>query len=110
MKKYADKEREFAIEKTEALKADIAEEHMISSEKDNQLENKIDILTDGVLSIQGKAFREECRFLLSKDMITMDEYEEFEGDYATYKRLGGNHNGDALHDRVVDRFTKQSCT
>ena len=109
MKKYADKEREFAIQKAEALKADIIEEHTISTEVDNQLKDEIGHLRLGVLSLQGKSFREECRHLLGKDVITMDEYEEFEDDYAAYKGLGGNHNGDALHDRVVDKFSKQSC-
>lgn len=109
MKKYAEQEREFAIKKAEALKADIIEEHTISTNVDNQLRNEIDRVRVGVLSLQGKSFREECRCLLGKDMITMDEYEEFEDDYAAYKGLGGNHNGDALHDRVVDKFSKQSC-
>jgi hypothetical protein len=39
--------------------------------------------------------------------ITVDEYEEFEADYATYKRLKGNHRGDALHDRVIDKVRAQ---
>lgn len=30
------------------------------------------------------------RFYLDRGYITMDEYEEYENEYATYSRLGGN--------------------
>ena len=65
-------------------------------------------ITAGLLSLQGKQFRETCLFLLQPDhLITFDEYEQFEQDYLAYKALGGNHYGDALHDRVVERYSRQ---
>jgi len=76
-----------------------------------ELENvsdKLENLTKGLLSIQGKQFIDECKGLLEQEhVITVDEYERFEGDYAAYKALGGNHHGDTFHDRVVDKFEKQ---
>ena len=72
------------------------------------LSNNVDNLTIGVLSLQGKQFRDECIFLLSPDhFITVDEYQQFEEDYLAYKGLGGNHTGDALHNRVVEKFNNQ---
>ena len=45
--------------------------------------------------------------LLQKNhVITVDEYEDFEVEYDVYKGLGGNHKGDALHARVVEKFDK----
>ena len=71
--------------------------------------NQVDTITSGILSIQGKQFKDYCISLLKPDhFITVEEYEEFEQEYDVYKELGGNHRGDALHDRVVDKFNKQS--
>lgn len=67
-------------------------------------------ITAGLLSMQGKQFRETCMFLLQPDhIITFDEYEQFEQDYLAYKALGGNHYGDQLHARVVERYSKQTA-
>ena len=64
--------------------------------------------TKGILSIQGKQFRDMCEWLLSPDhVITVQEYEQFEEDYVAYKGLGGNHRGDALYKSVVEKFNKQ---
>lgn len=72
------------------------------------LSNNVENLTIGVLSLQGKQFRDECIQLLSPEhIITVDEYEQFEEDYVAYKGLGGNHMGDALHNRVVEKFNNQ---
>lgn len=62
----------------------------------------------GLLSIQKKQFIVFCNELLeSRHYITVDEYEDFEAEYAIYKDLGGNHKGDALHDRVIDKVKVQ---
>ena len=87
----------------------------ISDEADKQLQeemiiikNGVENLTSGILSIQGKQFREECVAMLDPEhFILVDEYEQFEEDYIAYKTLGGNHNGDALHARVVEKFNAQ---
>lgn len=68
----------------------------------------IENLNVGILSIQGKQFRDMCEELLSPDhVITVQEFEQLEEDYAAYKGLGGNHRGDALHSSVVEKFNKQ---
>ena len=100
------------IKKLEAeLESEISKSEEADEEMKEQIEGLsylIDNLTQGVLSIQGKQFRDICLYLLDPDhIITIQEYEQFEEDYAAYKALGGNHRGDALHDRVVEKFTNQ---
>ena len=91
---------------TEIKKSEEADDEM--KEQIEGLSYLIDNLTQGVLSIQGKQFRDICLYLLDPDhIISIQEYEQFEEDYAAYKALGGNHRGDALHDRVVEKFTNQ---
>lgn len=73
-----------------------------------ELNNKFCVLSQGVLSIQGRQFRADCRQLLQEGhVITLDEYEELESDFDTYKALGGNHTGDALHTAVQEKFQSQ---
>lgn len=74
----------------------------------DSLKVAIDINKSGVLSMQGKQFRDYCNYLLDDGhIISVDEYEQFEADYEVYKGLGGNHKGDALHDRVIDKVKVQ---
>ena len=81
------------------------ENDRIVKEEIEILSNNVENLTIGVLSLQGKQFRDECIQLLRPEhAITVDEYEQFEEDYVAYKGLGGNHMGDALHSRVVEKF------
>lgn len=83
------------------------EDEKIHCELD-EVHSDIDNVSSGVLSIQGKQFRDYCEYLLQAGhYITVDEYEEFESEYEVYKCLGGNHRGDALHDRVVDKVQAQ---
>ena len=99
----------------EGLLQEIQSETERSSREDAKIEAEIEVLNNqmenlntGVLSIQGKQFRDMCLALLKEGRkITIQEYEQFEEDYVAYKALGGNHRGDALHDRVVDKFQKQ---
>ena len=89
-------------------KAEIEAENKKQSADIEAISLQVESLEIGILSIQGKQFRETCLALLEPDhMITVLEYEQFEEDYNAYKALGGNHRGDALHDRVVDKFDKQ---
>lgn len=74
----------------------------------DHLHEEMDAVESGILSLQGKQFKDYCEFLLEPNhYITIDEYEDFEIEYDVYKSLGGNHRGDALHDRVVDKFKAQ---
>lgn len=65
------------------------------------IEKNIAALTAGVLSMQGKEFRNNCRKLLAEDhVITLDEWEELDKDHMAYNGLGGNHKGDHLFSLV----------
>lgn len=65
------------------------------------VEKNIAALTAGVLSMQGKEFRNNCRKLLAEDhIITLDEWEELDKDHMAYNGLGGNHKGDHLFSLV----------
>lgn len=65
------------------------------------LKKNITALTAGVLSMQGKEFRNNCRKLLAEDhVITLDEWEELDKDHTAYNGLGGNHKGDHLFSLV----------
>lgn len=67
----------------------------------SELEKNITALTAGVLSMQGKEFRNNCRKLLAEDhVITLDEWEELDKDHMAYNGLGGNHKGDHLFSLV----------
>lgn len=109
------KEQAAKDEVIKKLEGELEEEIKKSEEADDEMKEQIeglsyliDNLTQGVLSIQGKQFRDICLYLLDQDhYITIQEYEQFEEDYMAYKALGGNHRGDALHDRVVEKFTNQ---
>ena len=73
-----------------------------------QLSNEVKDLRIGILSIQRKQFIDECKKLLEAGhSISLAEYEQIEEDHLAYKALGGNHNGDALHERVVDKVKTQ---
>lgn len=84
-----------------------AEDVIIHKELD-KIHSEVDTVESGILSVQGKQFREMCEDLLKQDYITVEEYEEFEEEYAVYKGLGGNHRGDSLHARVVAKVDKQN--
>lgn len=92
-------------EKIDKVEQKSDESDRIMKEEIEILSNNVENLTIGVLSLQGKQFRDECIYLLNPEhTITVDEYEQFEEDYVAYKGLGGNHTGDALHGRVVEKF------
>lgn len=85
------------------------EQHQIAEEKQQEavqnLQNNLSSLTKGILSMQGKQFRESCEKLLEPThTITVKEYEQITEDHIAYNGLGGNHNGDALYEAVVEKY------
>ena len=94
--------------KIDALRKDLNEKDSNIYTDLNSVHSEVNAIKSGILSIQGKQFRELCVELLKKDSITIEEYEDFESEYSVYKSLGGNHRGDALHARVVAKYDKQS--
>lgn len=81
----------------EESKADDA----VLEEEISVVEKNLEALTAGILSMQGKEFRANCRKLLAEDhVITLDEWEELDKDHMAYNGLGGNHKGDHLFSLV----------
>mgnify|MGYP003458818593 FL=1 len=98
---------------TEVSKAMIAGRDE-SKADDEVLQDQISNLSDemrslkkGLLSIQGKEFRANCRKLLEDGHeITLDEWEEIDADHEAYNGLGGNHKGDQLYSLVKKKAEK----
>ena len=85
----------------EGIKAEIRAEFERSNKKEIELQEEIKILKAGLLSIQGRTFKSNCRRLLDQNHeITLEEYEEITKDHDAYNSLGGNHNGDQLYSLV----------
>lgn len=73
---------------------------------DEELQKQINVMQSGILSIQGKNFREDCRILLAPEKeFTLKEFENLQQEHAIYKALGGNHEGDTLFDLVTKKAT-----
>lgn len=104
-----------SAQEDDELKQELSDIKTELQNKDSVIHTELnDIRTDmtriqsGILSIQGKQFIELCEYLLEQDYISIEEYEDFEAEYDVYKSLGGNHRGDALHERVVRKCDKQN--
>ena len=95
-------------QKINTMRDDLTQKDNTICEDLSSIHTKINAIENGILSIQGKQFREFCKELLKKETISIEEYEDFEEEYEVYKGLKGNHKGDVLHDRVVDKFKKQT--
>lgn len=99
----------------ESVYAKIAEEHEESAKADIAIRadleivhNSMENLSRGVLSLQGKEFKSECRRLLDPEHeITVEEYEQLVDEHQTYNGLGGNHRGDALFKSVMKKWNRQ---
>ncbi len=79
-----------------------------SKEEDRKITEKIDVLKEGVLSLQGQDFKYECQKLLHKEEpITLLQYEQIIALHATYNRLGGNHEGDEMFHLVQLKYENQ---
>lgn len=116
--RWKKRKNEVKTEILQHLEGELQQEVTRSTATDTKIETEIEVLNNqienvntGVLSIQGKQFRDMCLMLLEPDhVITVQEYEQFEEDYAAYKALGGNHRGDALYAAVVEKFKHQIHT
>lgn len=85
----------------EGIKGEIRAEFERSNKKETELAEEIKVLKAGLLSIQGRTFKNNCRRLLDPDHeISLEEYEEITKDHEAYNSLGGNHNGDQLYQLV----------
>ena len=69
------------------------------------LRNEFGSVRSGMLTIQGRAFKDEChRLLEDSHVITLIEYENILAEHVTYKQLGGNHEGDSLFAMVEAKY------
>lgn len=90
----------------------IREEEKASAKADEQLEvqmtqiqKDLSVLTEGMLSIQGRQFKEDCRQLLEEDhVISLEEYENISHEHDVYNQLRGNHEGDNLFGLVKVKY------
>ena len=90
------------------IKKDIDAGYTKSQADDRTLQTEINEVTGvlqslkrGLLSVQGRQFKADCKRLLTEDhTITIDEYQQINEDHEAYHALGGNHNGDALFELV----------
>lgn len=69
------------------------------------LKEEFGSVKSGMLTVQGRAFKDECHRLLEPDhIISLTEYENILSEHATYNALGGNHEGDALFAMVETKY------
>lgn len=78
-----------------------------SMAEDEKIHTEINEVKAGILSIEGAYFKQECRKMLSKEHINSSEFETLNTEHATYNKLGGNHDGDALFKLVEEKYKKQ---
>lgn len=90
----------------EGIKETIREVGKESLKGDQALQTQINAVSAGILSIQGKIFKNECRALLKDGHeVTLEEFENLQEEHKTYKTLGGNHDGDTLFTMVEKKVT-----
>ena len=101
-------EHQTLVDTINEREAKLEEEDTNLKESINEINKEVKAVTDGVLSIQGRAFKDECRLLLEDaHHITLAEYEFIAHEYRTYKGLGGNSNGDGLFNLVKLKYENQ---
>lgn len=89
------------IQKEELLKK--AKEE--SDKLDMELDERIECLQAGILSLMSQEFYEKCRVLLEeKHEISLEEFEAIEKEHIIYNNLGGNHKGDTLFALVEKKY------
>lgn len=90
----------------------LKEQEAKSIEGDNHLKKEIaefkksfDVTKKGILSVQGRSFKADCRKLLEPGhVISLNEFETITMDHNVYNSLGGNHEGDGLYDLVQTKY------
>ena len=87
------------------LRRIVSEQAKLSQESDEKIHKEIDNLKDGMLSMQGRNFKNDChRMLLEEHVITLNEFDQLLADHIVYNKLGGNHEGDALFSMVEAKY------
>lgn len=102
---------EIKQEVKESIKEEFQEEFEKNAARDQQIattltniDNSIKVITQGLLSVQRRTFKEDCERLLDPNhIITLDEYQQITNDHDIYNALGGNHNGDQLFALIEEK-------
>lgn len=118
-KRYIKLEVEKKATEQEALKTEIIQKvsEQISAltehveKKDERVEKEMEgfktnlsELKLGLLAIQGREFKQNCRNALNQEHdLTLEEYDQIVKDHDAYKALGGNHEGDELFKLLQER-------
>ena len=88
--KWKEKEKNMCGKIIETLEKEIneveeqskSEDEIIRKDLDN-MHKELDSLGAGILSLQGKQFRDLCeQLLILEDQISLEEYEDFEAEYS----------------------------
>ena len=114
-KEQAEGRRKFKDEIKQELKESIKEEFQEEFEKNaardqqiattlTNIDSSIKVITQGLLSVQRRTFKEDCERLLDPNhVITLDEFQQITNDHDIYNALGGNHNGDQLFALIEEK-------
>lgn len=109
-KELADKYTDITTKVAEAMirgREESKHDDRVLQDQISILSTELKALKDGVLSIQGKEFKAQCRRLLDDSHeLTLDEWEEIDKDHEVYNGLGGNHKGDQLYSLVKKKAEK----
>ena len=106
-----DKRDEYLHESINRVQENSVEHDKRIEEDLRNLSTYIEVLKDGVLSVQGAHFRQQCKQLLDEDkIISVDVFEQLTYDHNIYNKLGGNHLGDALYTAVEAKFKSQQLS
>lgn len=90
----------------------IQKSYKMSQKDDEKLQSQIDhmrncleVVKSGILNLQGKTFKQECRKVLeNKENLSIEEFERIQADHDVYNSLGGNHDGDSLFNLVEHKY------
>lgn len=105
LKEHAKQMEEDMVECSHNLLSIVEQDRKDRIEADKRIEESIDKMQDGMLSIQGRNFKNDCHKLLKPDhTIYVKEYEQILSDHIVYNKLGGNHEGDELFAMVKAKY------
>lgn len=75
--------------------ASLEEEDKQIAERLDKINQEMEPLTDGVLSLHRRKFLDDCRPFLKEGIeITLEDFNRVQREHKVYKNLGGNHEGD----------------
>ena len=107
-KKLDDQKEDMSIQMAEChanLLSVVQESEEKSFAEDEKIHEEINVLKGGLLSLEGRNFKEDCRNALQPEhIITLEEYEALQAEHIVYNSLGGNHEGDGLFKMVEAKY------